>query len=110
MRAALVRLGFAGLAALLLGACTDTSERLLAPPSAPDNMFVINWQNRFDLVEITAGGLHTCARRRDGAMVCWGDNSFGQIGVASTATCGRYGYGLTPCVPTPTVVSGSGSV
>jgi alpha-tubulin suppressor-like RCC1 family protein len=110
MRAALVRIGFVGLAALLLGACTDSSERLLAPPSAPDKLFVINWQNRYDLVEITAGSQHTCARRRDGTMFCWGDNSFAQIGVASTATCGRYGYGLSPCVPTPAVITGSGTV
>jgi alpha-tubulin suppressor-like RCC1 family protein len=35
-----------------------------------------------DAVELTAGNSHTCARRAGGAVLCWGNNSQGQAGVA----------------------------
>jgi alpha-tubulin suppressor-like RCC1 family protein len=37
------------------------------------------------VVEIGAGSRHTCARLRTGAVVCVGDNTFGQLGVGDTA-------------------------
>ncbi|MEM9692287.1 MAG: RCC1 repeat-containing protein, partial [Myxococcota bacterium] len=33
-----------------------------------------------DVTQVVAGGLHTCARREDGAMFCWGRNDRGQLG------------------------------
>jgi alpha-tubulin suppressor-like RCC1 family protein len=33
-----------------------------------------------EVVELSAGENHTCARRRDGSVRCWGDNSVGQLG------------------------------
>src|SRR5262249_14284438 len=30
--------------------------------------------------EVSAGGLHTCARRIDGTLWCWGYNYYGQLG------------------------------
>lgn len=33
-----------------------------------------------DVVSIAAGDAHTCARTRDGAVLCWGDNGWGQLG------------------------------
>ncbi len=33
-----------------------------------------------DVVEITAGGTHTCARRSAGTIACWGANGAGQLG------------------------------
>ena len=37
-----------------------------------------------DVVEVAAGYQHTCARRGDGAVYCWGYNLYGQLGDAST--------------------------
>jgi alpha-tubulin suppressor-like RCC1 family protein len=37
-----------------------------------------------DVVGIALGGAHSCARRRDGAVFCWGVNNFGQLGDGST--------------------------
>ena len=36
-------------------------------------------------VEIRAGGSHTCARRDDGSVLCWGANAFGQLGAGRTS-------------------------
>src|ERR1044071_3172995 len=33
---------------------------------------------------VAAGAQHTCARRTDGTIWCWGRNDFGQVGDAST--------------------------
>ena len=36
------------------------------------------------VAEVSAGGNHTCARKVDGTLWCWGRNSFGQLGDGST--------------------------
>jgi alpha-tubulin suppressor-like RCC1 family protein len=33
-----------------------------------------------DAIDIAAGGKHACVRRRSGAITCWGDNYFGEVG------------------------------
>jgi alpha-tubulin suppressor-like RCC1 family protein len=33
-----------------------------------------------DVVEIEAGAVHTCARRRNGQVLCWGQNTYGELG------------------------------
>lgn len=38
-----------------------------------------------EVVDIAAGGGHTCALLRGGAVRCWGDNRYGQLGLASKA-------------------------
>jgi alpha-tubulin suppressor-like RCC1 family protein len=40
--------------------------------------------NLTDVVAIALGGSHSCARRRDGAVLCWGSNPEGQVGDGST--------------------------
>jgi alpha-tubulin suppressor-like RCC1 family protein len=60
-----------------------------------------------DAVEISAGYWHTCARRSSGAVVCWGQNTYGQLGDGglSHVMCPANGS-PTDCSPTPVAVSG----
>jgi alpha-tubulin suppressor-like RCC1 family protein len=37
-----------------------------------------------DAVGLALGGAHSCARRRHGAVLCWGVNNYGQLGDGST--------------------------
>jgi len=37
-----------------------------------------------DVVGLALGDAHTCARRANGAIACWGVNNFGQLGDGST--------------------------
>jgi alpha-tubulin suppressor-like RCC1 family protein len=39
-----------------------------------------------DAAEIVAGQNHSCARKRTGAVVCWGNNDFGQLGSGTMST------------------------
>src|SRR6478752_2449684 len=38
--------------------------------------------------EIRAGTRHTCARLNTGAIKCWGENTFGELGLGDTASRG----------------------
>jgi uncharacterized repeat protein (TIGR02543 family) len=55
------------------------------------------------VVALAAGGSHTCALTTAGGVLCWGDNSFGQIGNNAAATA------LQTPVLVPTAVSGLAS-
>ncbi len=48
---------------------------------------------------LSAGELHTCARKADGTLWCWGNNAHGQLGGSGTAT-----------QPSPSPVSSLGGV
>jgi alpha-tubulin suppressor-like RCC1 family protein len=39
-------------------------------------------------VEVVCGANHTCARRADGEVLCWGDNSVGQLWLGNTTNVG----------------------
>ncbi len=39
-----------------------------------------------EAVQVVTGGSHSCARRTSGQVVCWGDNSKGQLGNGQTST------------------------
>jgi alpha-tubulin suppressor-like RCC1 family protein len=36
-----------------------------------------------DAAEVALGGRFTCVRKMSGTVVCWGDNSYGQLGIGS---------------------------
>ena len=79
MRAQLVRIATVAVAGLTLAACRDDSRSLLAPEP---NKALIAWNpspfpkivlpNPEDFMEITAGDFHTCARKYNGNVYCWG--------------------------------------
>jgi alpha-tubulin suppressor-like RCC1 family protein len=57
------------LAALACGACLDWDALSREAGKA-----------RACVAFVVAGDTHTCARRTDGSLDCWGDNRFGQLG------------------------------
>jgi alpha-tubulin suppressor-like RCC1 family protein len=58
-------------------------RQIVAPPPGVN----LKVPNPNALIEITAGFSHTCVRKYNGTVYCWGLNDNGQIGVISTATC-----------------------
>ena len=40
------------------------------------------------VANLALGQQHTCALRSDGKIVCWGSNSYGQLGIGNTITIG----------------------
>ena len=61
------------------------------------------------VVQISAGGAHTCARILDGTVRCWGNNAFGESGggVVSPPPDGGFDEIVTPATyTTPHIVPG----
>jgi alpha-tubulin suppressor-like RCC1 family protein len=61
------------------------------------------------VVEVTAGYGHTCARKSDGTVWCWGSNAFGELGdgtISGTAPTCQYPY---ICKPSPVQVAALGT-
>jgi alpha-tubulin suppressor-like RCC1 family protein len=63
-------------------------------------------------VAISQGNDHTCALTSSGTVACWGDNSFGELGVGSTTGPQQCVAGLftIPCSTVPVAVPGLGGV
>jgi hypothetical protein len=86
---------------LALGTATmqDTTERLV-PTEVP---------NLTDVAEIHLGARHSCARRNDGTVWCWGSNDLGQLGDGMVdhpeAQC-MNGTSLIDCSSIPVQVMG----
>jgi alpha-tubulin suppressor-like RCC1 family protein len=97
MTARIVRIEAVALAALVLAAaCSDDRKDLLAP-QAPDKMILSpiptgpvlypRLPNPGDFVDIAAGGNHTCARKYNGDVLCWGrDGEAGYEKITKTPT------------------------
>ena len=60
------------------------------------------------VTQIAAGGNHTCALLGDGTVQCWGDNSDGALGSATSETCG--GDARNPCSTRPQSIPGMANV
>src|SRR5215471_7797916 len=96
MRSHLVRLGLVALASTAAIACSDEHKDPLAP-RAPEKMIlppgsgiVIQKpvRNPDDFVEITAGDYHTCARKNNGNVYCWGVSGGPVVQVATLTWTG----------------------
>jgi alpha-tubulin suppressor-like RCC1 family protein len=51
------------------------------------------------VVEIALGGEHSCARKQNGEVWCWGGNEYLQLGVPANNKCG-----MDPCEPKPVLL------
>src|SRR5687767_11606882 len=58
-----------------------------------------------DLVDITAGERHTCVRKLNGNVYCWGANDIGQVGTWMNRTCS----GIA-CVDRPSFVTNAAQI
>ena len=61
------------------------------------------------VADVAAGGSHTCARRADGTLQCWGWAALGQLGGAPSGTCST-SSGSVPCALSPAAVPGLAGV
>ena len=80
--------------------CWGASYGLGAGPGASSGPNPKDTINLSSVLTLAAGASHNCALRSDGVVLCWGDNLYGNVGEASSAT--RY-------LTTPQVVNGIGS-
>src|SRR4051812_41935612 len=121
MRRPILNATVASLIALTVLACTDTRPtgladgplKAAAPPPGGDVMMpppkISLRPGPEDLIDIVAGDDHTCVRKGNKSVYCWGASYFGQAGTTPTALgC----FGTSICVNRPrllTVWGGDGT-
>ncbi len=66
----------------------DTQARGDAPGEMGSALPAANLGSGRSAAQLVAGGAHTCARLDNGAVKCWGSNSFGQLGLGDTVDRG----------------------
>jgi alpha-tubulin suppressor-like RCC1 family protein len=108
MRTTFRYISISAVAIVSLAGCRDQRDPLA--PKAPNAMIIlqqppiIQLPRPTDLMEIVAGDVHTCVRKRSGAVSCWGWNEYGQIGVTTTTQCGTFSSD-GPCWKQPVLVT-----
>ena len=105
----LVRIAVVALLALPFSACTDKTD-LLRPKSSADLLIpwypverlpTIKLPSPEDFAQITAGYYHTCARKYNNKVYCWGRDAEGQVGQWTTKVCASSG---ALCIDKPTYI------
>lgn len=106
---ALVRIALVALFALPFSACSDKAD-LLRPKASAELLIPFDpvlrppkilLPNPEDFVEITAGFYHTCARKNNNKVYCWGRDAEGQVGLGTTKICASSG---ALCIDKPSYV------
>ncbi|MCB9604579.1 MAG: hypothetical protein H6720_30030 [Sandaracinus sp.] len=79
---------------------TNTRGELGSGSTGPNSSTPVRVAGGHTFTELAVGRGFACGLRADQRMLCWGDNTFGQIGVGSTT------YQMTPALlPTTSVVA-----
>ncbi|RYE86418.1 MAG: hypothetical protein EOO75_15755, partial [Myxococcales bacterium] len=62
----------------------DTAARGDGPGEMGTDLLTVKLGSTSPVVQLAAGAHHTCARRQDGRVKCWGRNDRGQLGLGDT--------------------------
>ncbi len=66
----------------------DTADRGNQPGEMGDDLPTVDLGTGRTATQVVAGERHTCAILDDGAVKCWGENEYGQLGLGNTADRG----------------------
>nr|BDT29959.1 hypothetical protein BHI3_34250 [Bacteriovorax sp. HI3] len=84
----------------------DTTDRGAAPNQMGDNLPYVDLGTGRTVKSVAGGGESTCAILDDNSVKCWGDNSFGQLGLGGTNHRGDGANEMGDNLPTVNLGSG----